>query len=337
MSTTKTVKVQKNKVLTYSINKTGFQTVNKSIIVSDNVKITENLVSQSGSPIQQLGDRLLGISTYVCDFTPSGTYDTDSLKFITASQTTGTGLSNIQVVKSLWLAQIETALSVETPKGSSNTFTFTYNGSIWDLTGAVSVSGISATDLSDVYGISFTGTPANGDVITVVETHYNKFACYVLDSNYRNNLVWCNSEGLVMPIQYSSDPESCVESATYFNDYIKNNFNSNDYPAFNHCKNLGTFIMPNNVKINAVLPNTVELQAICNNKIALDSFDPVIQAGGTDYNLTNWNFQRGYAFSCVERTDTDVWRLYGNGVWNSDYAWKGYASGIVPIFEVPVM
>lgn len=337
MSTSKTVKIQKNKILTYSINKTGFQTINKSIVVNQDATITETMVSQTGSEILTLGDRLLGISTFFMYFTPSGTYDVDSLKFISGKQTTGTSLTNIQVNKELWLAQIETTLSVETPRGTNSSFIFTFNGTNWDLTGATTQSSITTTNLNDVYGVTFTGTATTGDVITVVETHYNKFACYVLDSNYRSNLIWCDNSGLVMPIQYSSNPESCVESATYFNDYIKNNFNSNDYPAFNHCKNLGTFIMPNNVKINTVLPNTVELQTICNNKIALDSFDPVIQAGGTDYNLTNWYFERGYAFSCVERSDNDVWRLYGNGAWNSEYAWKGYASGIVPIFEVPVM
>lgn len=355
MSTTKTIKIQKNKVLTYSINKSGFQTVNKTITVTGDTTITEELVSQTGSPIQQLGDRLLGISTYVCDFIPSGTYDVDSLKFITASQTTGTGLTNIQVVKSLWLAQIETTLSVETPKGTSNTFTFTYNSSTWDLTGAVTVSGISATDLGDVYGITFSGTAVNGDVITVVETQYNKFACYVLDSNYRNNKTW-GSTSISMPKQYGSNPQNCIESATYFNNYIINNVTVSNYPSFKFCIDKGFFILPNNIKINCVLPNGFELQAIYNNRIVLDTFDPVIQAGGTNFNLSNWAFgntggsqNKKLALTCLEFSAQGCWALSNDNNWYNQnlpgfgdrytktYGYGTQGFGVIPVFEVPVM
>lgn len=342
MSTTKTVKVQKNKVLTYSINKTGFQTVNKSIVVTDNVKITENLVSQSGSPIQQLGDRLFGISSYVCDFTPSGTYDVDSLKYVSGKQTTGNGLTNIQVVKSLWLAQIETALSVETPRGTSNTFTFTYNGSTWDLTGATTVSGISTQDLNDVYGISFTGTAINGDVITVVETQYNKFAVYILDSNYRSNQMWTTTfiKKLDLPVQYENNPQNCLESATFVFDYMIKNNNISDYPLINTVKNFGNFILPNGLKINALIPNGAELQVIYNNRVTLDSFDPIIQSGSTSYNLTNWNFSANCCSSCVECNKNDMWVLKNNNntaQWYTYSNGKGVELGCCPIFEVPVM
>lgn len=359
MSTTKSIKIQKNKILTYSINKTDFQTVNKSIVVTEDMTINENMVSQSGSQLLQLGDRLFGISSFVCYFTPSGTYDVDSLKFIYGKQTTGNGLTNIQVVKSLWIAQIETALSVETPKGSSKDFVFTFNGSTWDLTGATTVSGISQTDLSDVYGITFTGTASSGNVITVTETHYNKFACYVLDANYRNNQKWANNTVgriLIMPKQYSSNPQDCIESATYYNDYIKNHANLDDYPIFNYCKNLGRFIMPNNMVINPVVPNGAELLAIWNNKTTLDSFDPVIQGGSTSFNLTNWNFNNATssakgAWSCIESTvytyqgdnRYSSWCLLSTGSWIREayytdaYGNKSDNIGCIPVFEVPVM
>lgn len=345
MSTTKTIKIQKNKILTYSINKSGFQTVNKTITVTGDTTITEEMVSTTGSKIQQLGDRLLGISTYVCDFIPSGTYDVDSLKYITASQTSGTGLTNIQVVKGTsntegetqtWLSKVEKELSIVTPKGTSKTFVFTYNGATWDITGDLTLSG---QDIAD-YGITFTGTATNGDVITVVETQYNKFACYVLDSNYRNSYAWSSvTNATIMPKQYTSNPQDCIESASYYNDYIFNNSNLSDYPIFNSCKNLGNFILPNGLKINALIPNGAELQAIYNNRVSLDSFDPNIQGGSTSYNLTNWAFTGNQVWSCIEYNSGYTWTLYNTNEWTAS-VWNGIKDstfGFVPVFEVPVM
>jgi hypothetical protein len=345
MSTSKTVKIQKNKILTYSINKTGYQTVNKSLVVAEDTSINEDLTPTTGNPILYLSedhhDRIFDCATFVCYFTPSGTYDVDSLKYVSASQTTGSSLTDIQVVKELWLAQIETALSIETPRGTSNNFVFTYNGTSWDLTGTVTVSGISQTDLGDVYGISFTGTVTTGNVITVTETQYNKFAVYVLDSNYRTNNSWSNDiSNTIMPKQYPSNPQDCLESATYYNQYVFNNANLNNYTAFNYCKNKGNFILSNGIKLNCILPNAPELLAIYNYKIILDSFDPIIQAGGTDYNLTNWNFSNSLVWCCVENSAKFAWRLLNDGSWNINY-WnefgKHHSDGIIPIFEVPVM
>ena len=350
MSTTKTIKIQKNKILTYSINKAGFQTVNKTITVTGDTTITENMVSTTGSAINQLGDRLLGISTFFMYFTPSGTYDVDSLKFITASQTTGNGLSNIQVVKGTsntegetqtWLSKVEKELSIITPKGTSKTFVFTYNGTTWDITGDLTLSG---QDIAD-YGITFTGTPANGDVITVVETQYNKFACYVLDANYRNNkkrYTTTSTWGDVPFYYYGNDMLSVVESATYFNNYYFSNYNLNSYPVLNLFKNYGNFILPNGIKINAIIPNTVEIDTIYNNRIALDSFDPIIQGGSTTNSLTNWgSFSRGGVWTCVQRKAS---QSSGEGTvvvrGSTEWAYpsnKDYEYGCIPVFEVPVM
>ena len=335
MSTEKTIKIQKNKVLTYSINKSGFQTVTKSLTVTGDTTINENMVSQSGSPILQLGDRFLGISSFVTYFTPSGTYDVDSLKYLTISSS-NSGLSNLQVNKELWIAQVEVALSVETAKGTSNTFTFTYNGSTWDLTGATTVSAISATDLADVYGISFTGTASNGDVITVVETQYNKFAVYVLDANYRvNNLKWANNTPVPSLFVKTTDSP---ESATYFNKYAFNNLNLSEYPTFNQAKNLGNFIMPNGIKINALIANPQELLTIWTNRVALDSFDPVIQGGSTTNNLTDWNFSgNNGAWCCSCYSTNSPWNLRNNGTFSSGSGASYSGISFVPIFEVPVM
>lgn len=346
MSTTKTIKIQKNKILTYSINKSGFQTVNKTITVTGDTTITEEMVSTTGSKIQQLGDRLLGISTYVCDFIPSGTYDIDSLKFITASQTTGTGLSNIQVVKGTsntegetqtWLSKVEKELSIVTPKGTSKIFVFTYNGVTWDITGDLILSG---QDISD-YGITFTGTASSGNVITVTETHYNKFACYVLDSNYRSNQIWGPRSTAIMPIEITSNPLDCEESATYFNNYVINNLNISDCPLFNYCKNLGNFIVNPNIIIKSCVPNMLELKEIWNNRIFIDECDPSVIDSTTPYNLQTWNFATGVVRSCLEYNETRAWCVGGDGslISSLSYGWddKMQTTGCCPIFEVPVM
>ena len=354
MATEKSIKIQKNKVLTYSINKEGFKTVYGSTLVNENKDINVKLYNLN-TPDQdgpyKLGDRLFEISIFVNYFTPSGTYDVDSLKYISASQTTGSGLTNIQVVKGTsntaeetgtWLSKVEKDLQIVTPKGSSNTFIFTYNGTTWDITGTLTLAGQSLAD----YGISCDGTPTNGDVITVTETQYNKFAVYVLDANYRSLQSWGPENPGIMPKRYSN-PNDCIESATYYNQYIWNNTNLSSYSIFNFCKNKGNFILPNGIKINCMVPNGPELQSIYNNRVVLDSFDPVIQGGSSTYNLTNWAFTTSYygqfAWSCIEYTSTRVWRFNRSGSWSNDGGYhsddpnKGLGLGVAPIFEVPVM
>lgn len=338
MVTEKTIKIQKNKILTYSVNKEGFKTVYGSVLVNENQNINvemKNLNSQD-EPFQ-LGDRLFGISSFVDYFTPSGTYDVDSLKYISAKQTTGSGLTNIAVVKDTWLSKVETELGIETPKGTSNNFIFTYNGSTWDITGALTLAGQSLED----FGISFEGTPTEGNVITVVETQYNRFAFFVLDANYRGNYAWdSNPSSTIMPKQYASNPQDCLETATFYNQYIFDNTNISQYSLFNHCKNLGTFILNNRIKITPLIPNGKELQLIWNNKAALDSFDPIIQEGTTTYNLTNWAFGHNDVWSCLEYDYKHSWYLDNSGNWHFDY-YNNYSKsdtfGCVPIFEVPVM
>lgn len=357
MAMEKSIKIQKNKVLTYSVNKDGFKTVYGSTIVSENQTINvemKNLSSES-EPFQ-LGDRLFGISTFVDYFTPDtenvNCLDKDSLKYISATQTTGTGLTDIQVIKGTsttpaseetgtWLSKVERDLQIVTPKGSSSTFVFTYNGSTWDITGALTLSGQDKDD----YGISFDGTATSGDVITVVETQYNKFAFFVLDANYRSNQQWASVDERIMRKQYGSNPQDCLESATYYNQYIFDNANLSNYIAFNYCKNLGTFILGNGIKITPLVPNGKELLLIYNNSrdanTGLDSFDPVIQGGSTSYNLTNWNFNRSHAWCCLEYDADEAWFFdsygyFGHGASYLDLK-VGGSLGIIPIFEVPVM
>lgn len=338
MATEKSIKIQKNKILTYSVNKSGFKSVYGSILVSENQDININLKNlEDVTEPFQLGDRLFGISSFVDYFTPSGTYDVDSLKYISASQTTGSGLTNIAVVKDTWLSQVEQTLSVETPRGSSNTFVFTYDGSNWQLSGATTQSNV---DLED-YGISFTGTATSGDVITVVETQYNKFAFFVLDANYRGTVYWSNiTNATIMPKQYTSAPTNCLESANYYNQVVFDNANLSEYPIFNNFKNIGTFILPNQIKINALVPNSNELQLIYNNRAILDTFDPITIADpSASRNLTNWNFSGDLVWCCIEDNASLAWSLSKTNSWvASNYGnnKKNYR-GSVPIFEVPVM
>lgn len=340
MSTEKTIKIQKNKVLTYSVNKAGFKTVYGSVLVNENQNINielKNLNSQD-EPFQ-LGDRLFGISSFVDYFTPSGIYDVDSLKYILATQTTGTGLTNIAVVKETWLSQVETTLGIETPKGTSNNFIFTYNGSTWDITGALTLSGQSLED----YGISFDGTAVSGDAITVVETQYNKFAFFVLDANYRGNYAW--GSGKCTPVQYDSESDAlnAGESATFNYDCVYPTIV--DHAAFNFCKGLGIFILSSKVKIHPVMPNIKELSMIWSRRTDLDAIDPIISSGSSSYNLTNWDFERGWVNSSTEAQygggGTYAWfvKSDGNLSWGSglNYSDKSQSMGIIPIFEVPVM
>ena len=161
------------------------------------------------------------------------------------------------VVKSTWLSQVETTLGIETPKGTSNDFIFTYDGANWNLTGATEQS---AVDLED-YGISFTGTASSGDVITVTETQYNKFAFFVLDANYRSNQKWSTANGNNFSIVYTTTSAlTAGESATYYNQYAFDNFNLSSFPMFNNAKSFGNFLLPNGIKINAIAPNPIELK-----------------------------------------------------------------------------
>lgn len=218
---------------------------------------------------------------------------------------------------------------------------FTYNGTTWDLTGATTISGISATDLQDNFGITFTGTPADGDIITVKEKHYNTFACFVLDGNYRWNfgndttLKWSTYKGtLLYPVQYTtSNAGSCNESATYFFNYILN-ADISKFPAFNFINNLGKFVLEDGIIINPVMPNGYEMYQIRANRNAINSYDPsglrTLPTSGNEY---------GYD-TCIETNTNRFISLTVNPNYNFSDDYSKDADDrlkIVPIFEVPVM
>ena len=66
MATEKTIKIQKNKILTYAVNKAGFKTVYGSVLVNQNQTININMknLDEQSEPFE-LGDRLFGISSFV--------------------------------------------------------------------------------------------------------------------------------------------------------------------------------------------------------------------------------------------------------------------------------
>jgi hypothetical protein len=168
----------------------------------------------------------------------------------------------------------------------------------------------------------------------------------VLDANYRSNQTYSKDIFTsIFPVFYTYNQiMNCVESGSYFFNYIIKEKNINDFPLFNYSKNIGTFILSNNIKINAIIPNSIELVAIFNNKIILDSYDPIIQSGTTTYNLTNWSFSNSCSWCCVP-AGNDSSNLYANSLeQNGRFTGQNYLGrrgrencGCIPIFEVPVM
>ncbi len=338
MSTQKTVEIQNNKVLTITARKNGFKPITKSIIVSQNQ--TQNITmipSESLSEVFTLGDRLFGISTFFSYFTPSGTYDTTSLYYISAKQTVGTSLTNVSVAKTQWLSYVEGTLSIATAQGTSSSFVFTYNGSTWDLTGATTISGITATELQDNFGITFSGTPTTDDVITVTETYYNKFACFVLDGNYRTNTsLGTTAEAFPSPVTYtSSNVSASRESGTYLFDYILGHTSiiSTGYALINFLLNLGSFIV-NDIIIKPCIPNMQELKQIISNYTYINSYD-ISGLNPITTNKQYWsiNCYKTYAnqgnYNCGE-----VFALRNQSIYTGLVS---YTNDCLPIFELPCM
>ena len=85
---------------------------------------------------------------------------------ITAEQTEGTDLTDIEVSRTVFNAKIESGddfTAVTIKEEEFKKIIFTYDGSNWNISGSVTASDVDITD----YGITFTGTPAKDDTITV--------------------------------------------------------------------------------------------------------------------------------------------------------------------------
>ena len=92
-------------------------------------------------------------------------YDVPVGSYIASATTTSSNISNIAINQTLWSSQIT----------AGGTYVFIYNGSSWALN-------TTTVDLED-YGITFSGTAANSDTITVI---YSFSAGFVADTTYAN-------------------------------------------------------------------------------------------------------------------------------------------------------
>lgn len=345
MATTKTVNVTTGKFLNYQVTKTGYKPVTGTIYVDSDKTINVNMVStSSSSEIYSLGDRILGIASFVCYYKPGGNYDNKPISTAVISQTTGIGLNNLGVKKGIFENQVNPSSTLT----GANTFTFTYDGTNWSLNGS--------TVLLNTYGIFYntnTSTLSSGDIIQVVYTVYNKYACFVLDANYRiyDNRICTDDRNFPDCPTYSNVSSSTTESssniwyynkdgqesATWCNQYLLDNcgYTWNELPSYNYCRTLGTFILANGIQLNALLPNLTELQQIWVNRVFLDSIDPIIQSGTTTCNLTNWNFNENIAWSCINKNHS-TWTIDSNDGFR-ERSNRDSRQGIIPVFEVPCM
>lgn len=335
MATTKTVNVTTGKFLNYQVTKAGYKPVTGTVYVDSNKSIDVNLVSTtSSSEVYKIGDRILNMASFVCYYKPGGLYDNKPISTAIISQTVGSGIKNLGVKKSVFESQI----SVE------GTYAFVYNGSNWTYNSNTVI-------LSD-YGIFYntsTSTLSNGDTIQIVYTVYTKYACFVLDANYRNNKRIYTESSMVFancPSYSSSSSGSGIdsntwyynqyegqESATWINQQLLDNsgYNWSNLEAFKFCRDFGTFVLANGITLNALVPNLSELQAIYNNRVNLDNLDPVIQSGSTNYNLSNWSFNNSQVFSCIQNGSSG-WVRSSSGITTTS---KNDTRGVVPVFEVP--
>lgn len=343
MSTTKTVNVTTGKVLNYQIKKAGYKPVIGSVYVDSDKTIDIDLIpSSSSSEVYSLGDRILGIASFVCYYTPGGDYDTDPIDTAVATQTVGSGLQNVGVKKSTFRNAVSS---------TDGEYYFEYDGTDWNMSSSIE-SGSSVVNLSD-YGVFFNtavSTLNSGDTIKIDYTLYNKYACFVLDANYRTNTSF-GYTGTDFPnypnyTSYNGGSGSSTtvwyynqlygqESATWCNQQLLDNrgYSQSGLPAMYYCRNKGIFILPNGIQLNALVPNLSELYKIWQNRAYLDSIDPVIQSGSTSYNLSNWSFSNNSVWGCQEYNNNDVTRVTNGGSVTNIY--KPETAGVIPIFEIP--
>lgn len=135
----------------------------------------------------------------------------------TISQTTGTSLSGITVNVSVLAQQIDT--------GIDQTLIFTYDGAVW-------LYGGNAVNIAN-YGISYTGTPVQDDVLTVVYTSAKNPCDYIcMQAVFYDAKHWAKCFDWkqygtdtikFMPqrlfVEYTADTP-VADWPAYFNDYV---------------------------------------------------------------------------------------------------------------------
>lgn len=349
MATSKTVNVTTGKILNYQVTKAGYKPVTGSVYVDGDKTINVNMIStSSATEVYTLGDRILDMASFVCYYTPGGNYDNKPISTALISQTVGSGLENIGVKKGIFEGQINPSY---TKTARVEIYEFEYDGSDWIFDG-------NAVNLSD-YGIFYNtaeSTVASGDKLEVTYRVYNKYACFVLDGNYRSNKTFGmhgidfpnfpdyenvnNGSGSTINIWYYNQLYG-QESATWCNQMLLDNegYQWSDLPALYHCRTLGKYILPNGLEIYPLIPNLSELYKIWQNRVYLDSIDPYIQSGNTQYNLSNWNFGQNRGWSCIEYDSNHMGFVTNSGGvgLNVYEAEKNKTVGVIPVFEVPCM
>lgn len=148
----------------------------------------------------------------------------------------------------------------------------------------------------------------------------------VLDQQFRPNTsyswgVFGVDTGLV---NYSSDYASDPNSATDNTDYILNNYDPNNYPAFRVARNAAT-IEIEGVTYQSQLPTAVELVEIYNHISSIESLDPT--STGSLSTRSYWSSQEYNSDRCLylNFTDSNTVRLN----------FKDDMLYIIPIFEIP--
>lgn len=346
MATSKTVNVTTGKILNYQITKEGYKPVTGSIYVDSDKVINVNMISTSSSnEVYTLGDRILGMASFVCYYKPGGEYDTKPISTALISQTVGNGLTNIGVKKGIFENQINPN---DNKTGRIETYEFEYDGSDWIFDG-------NAVNLGD-YGIFYntiSSTISSGDKLEITYTVYTKYACFVLDANYRTNKTfgmsnvnfpnypdytsWNSGSGSSNSTWYYNQLYG-QESATWCNQMLLDNegYQWSDLPALYYCRTLGKYILPNGLEIYPLIPNTSELRKIWENRVYLDSIDPYIQSGNTSYSLINWSvFNQSRCWTIQEVNVEQMGYVDSNGSVNNSY--KHQICGVIPVFEVPCM
>lgn len=323
MSTTKKVKIQNNKILTYSISKAGFKQITKSVVVNGDATINEDMISQtSGDAPLESSDVLLGVAKFVNYFTPTGTqeFTKDGLTVKNIDfglkkagiQNASANLGGVSFLEFGEYIFINKAGTIQ--DGIKHDYTLTYNGTNWVLTeGATTI----ATDTLESFGLAVTGTPAQGDTITLKGAYYNKFAVFAItDSSFKTNLQWGNS---------GTDTElpnglNLGFSSTWANNLLKKKYTFSTSTIFGYCDNKGIFVLPDNMQIQAVVPNDVELKAIWDIREAL----------GIDWT----SYASSLVWSCAEYNSNGSYCLRSNGTFGNGL--KSTSNGLVAVFEVPV-
>lgn len=172
-----------------------------------------------------------------------------------------------------------------------------------------------------------------------------RYAVCVVDAQYRSGetpYVWSNIEDFTaLPYQhYTSSLEAleATESGTYNTNYILNNYNASDYPAFNFARNALTIIIDNK-QFTSCLPNLGELKMVWNNREELDFIDPTLE----DYpesSLSGFYFAENGAWSSNEAYESyneanEAYLIYFQGD-NYTYHKSDTDVGVCPIIEIPV-